>query len=341
MKIVPSTLRNATCRTALTLCAATFVTGCIELGSVVKKESQTRGGAETAFIGARRVDPADVALPPGYRIEAVATGLTYPTAVVFDDTNRPHVVEAGYSYGERYAAARLLRIEPNGRKTVIARGRNRPWTGATFHDGAFYVAQGGVPGQIVRITPDGRSSVVAGNLVGRGDHHTNGPVIGPDGWLYFGQGAVTNSGVVGPDNVFFGWMLARPKLHDIPGLDVVLRGENYRSEPVLPPIPLKVVKTGGFVPFGTETQPQQAISGQLPATAAVMRVRPSGGPIELVAWGIRNPIGLAFSPSGRLFATDAAYDNRGSRPLENAPDALWQVRQGCGMAFRITRQAFR
>jgi glucose/arabinose dehydrogenase len=333
MKILRLSLQSLTSRAAVALGAVVTFSGCVELGSVIKKESRTRGGAETAFVGPRRVDPADVALPPGYRIEAAATGLTYPTAVVFDDGNRPHVVEAGYSYGERYATARLLRIEPDGRKTVIARGRNRPWTGATFHNGAFYVAQGGVPGQIVRITPDGRSSVIADNLPGRGDHHTNGPMIGPDGWLYFGQGAITNSGVVGPDNVFFGWLLARPKLHDVPGLNVVLRGENYRSEPVLPPVPLKVVKTGAFAPFGTETKRGQAISAQLPATAAVMRVRPSGGPVELVAWGIRNPIGLAFSPTGQLFATDAGYDSRGSRPLENAPDALWQVRRGMWYGF--------
>ena len=300
---------------------------------MIKKEGQTRGGAEAVFVGPRRVEPADVALPAGYRIEAVAKGLTYPTAVVFDDANRPYVIEAGYSYGERYGTARLVRIEPNGRKTTIARGKNQPWTGATFHDGAFYVTQGGYPGRIVRITLDGRTSVVVDGIPSKGDHHTNAPVVGPDGWLYFGQGAITNSGVVGEDNALFGWLTVRPQMHDIPARDVVLRGQNFESGPILPPVPAKVVTTGAFVPYGTKTTPGQVIQGQVPATSAIMRVRPRGGPVQLVAWGIRNPFGLAFSPDGRLFATDTSYDSRGSRPIENAPDVLWHVRRGAWYGF--------
>jgi glucose/arabinose dehydrogenase len=309
------------------------LSGCAELTGVMKKEAQTQGGAETFFAGDRDIKPADISLPPGYRIEPVAAGFTFPTAVVFDDANRPHVVEGGYSYGERYETARLLRIEPDGRKTVIAKGKNQPWTGATFHNGAFYVAQGGYPGRIVRITPQGRTSVVADGIPSKGDHHTNGPVIGPDGWLYFGQGAITNSGVVGEDNALFGWLLKRRNMHDIPGQDIVLRGQNFESGPIFPPVPAKVVTTGAFVPRGTPTHPGQVIRGRVPATAAIMRVRPEGGAIQLVAWGTRNPFGLAFSPSGQLYATDAAFDSRGSRPIENAPDVLWRIRPGVWYGF--------
>jgi glucose/arabinose dehydrogenase len=59
-----------------------------------------------------------------------------------------------------------------------------------------------------------------------------------------------------------------------------------------------------------------------------MRVRPEGGPIELVAWGFRNPFGLAFSPNGKLYATDNAFDERGSRPIWGAADVLWAVNRG-------------
>jgi len=318
---------------SLALAVPLLLTGCAEIGGVVKKEAQTRGGAEAVFIGQREVNAADVSLPPGYKIEAVARGLTYPTGVVFDDANRPHVIEGGYAYGERYTNARLIRIEQNGKKTTIARGKNQPWTGATFYQGAFYVAQGGYPGKIVRITPAGDMSVVADGLPSKGDHHTNGPVIGPDGWLYFGQGSISNSAVVGEDSALYGWLFVRPKMHDIPGRDVVLRGQNFKSGPILPPVPAKIVTTGAFVPYGTETRPGQVIRGSVPATAAIMRVRPSGGPVQLVAWGIRNPFGLAFSPDGRLFATDTSYDARGSRPIEHAPDVLWQVRRGIWYGF--------
>ncbi|MBF0335496.1 MAG: PQQ-dependent sugar dehydrogenase, partial [Alphaproteobacteria bacterium] len=51
-------------------------------------------------------------------------------------------------------------------------------------------------------------------------------------------------------------------------------------------------------------------------------------PAELVAWGLRNPFGLAFSPDGRLFATDNSYDERGERPVFGAGDLLWWIRPG-------------
>src|SRR3982750_3061271 len=95
--------------------------------------------------GDRPISVADIALPPGYRIEPVATGLTFPTGVTFDDAGRVYVVEAGYSYGEAFATPSLLRVDHPGVTTLVAAGGNNgPWTGAAFHGGAFYVAEGGV-----------------------------------------------------------------------------------------------------------------------------------------------------------------------------------------------------
>jgi glucose/arabinose dehydrogenase len=48
--------------------------------------------------------------------------------------------------------------------------------------------------------------------------------------------------------------------------------------------------------------------------------------LQLVAWGFRNPFGLAFAPGGQLYATDNGYDERGSRPIWGAADALWAVK---------------
>jgi glucose/arabinose dehydrogenase len=59
-----------------------------------------------------------------------------------------------------------------------------------------------------------------------------------------------------------------------------------------------------------------------------MRLPVGGGAPELVAWGFRNPFGLAFSPDGRLYVTDNLYDNRGSRPVWGAGDLLWAVTPG-------------
>jgi hypothetical protein len=117
------------------------------------------GGGMTAFEPPRRFEPADVALPEGYRMELVAEGLTFPTDVTFDDGGGVYVTEAGYSYGEMFLTPRLVKIESAGRPVEVARGDdNGPWTGATWRDGAFYIAEGGElrGGRILRIDPGGR-----------------------------------------------------------------------------------------------------------------------------------------------------------------------------------------
>jgi len=288
------------------------------------------GGGQTEFDGPRRIDAADVALAGGYRIEAVASGLTFPTGVAFDGQGRPYILEAGYSYGEDFTTPRLLRLEADGTTTVIASGENPPWNGVAFHDGAFFVAEGGVlqGGRILRITPAGDVSTLLEGLPSMGDHHTNGPVAGPDGWIYFGQGSVTNSGVVGRDNYDFGWLPRFPQLHDIPCADIRLAGENFVTENPLTPGGNDRVVTGAFVPFGTRTEPGQVVRGSVPCSGSVMRVRPGGGQPELVAWGFRNPFGLAWSPGGQLYVTDNSYDNRGSRSIWGAGDILWSVTPG-------------
>jgi glucose/arabinose dehydrogenase len=59
-----------------------------------------------------------------------------------------------------------------------------------------------------------------------------------------------------------------------------------------------------------------------------MRCDADGRNLELVAWGLRNAYGLGFLPDGRLIAIDQGGDARGSRPLANCPDALFEVRPG-------------
>lgn len=301
-----------------------LLAGCYDLRS-------SDGGGQTDFDGTRTVRAEDIAVPDGYRVEAVATGLTFPTGVAVDDAGVPHVVEAGYSYGEVFTVPRLLRIEADGSLTEVARGeRNGPWTGVAFAQGAFFVAEGGQleGGRILRITPDGAITALVSGLPGNGDHHTNGPAVGADGMIYFGQGTATNSGVVGVDNAQFGWLERFPDFHDVPCADVTLAGLNFESPNPLKSPEQSPLATGAFSPFGTATRAGQVIRGALPCSGAVMRVAPEGGALELVAWGFRNPFGLAFAPGGELFVTDNGYDNRGSRPVWGAPDVLWRVESG-------------
>ncbi len=275
----------------------------------------------------RVVRDADVAVPPGYRIEAVATGLTFPIAAVLDARDHLHVVEAGSAEGDAIAAPRLVRIEPDGTAREIARGANPPWTGASFHDGSFYISEGGVPGRILRFDADGRIRAIVDGLPPRADHFTDRPVPGPDGWIYFGQGTATNSGIVGEDNLERGWLRRLPEAHDIACADLALAGRNFRT-PDFRDGSEAAVRTGAYVPFGTPTRPGQRIAGRVPCTGAVMRVLPDGGPVELVAWGLRHPHGLAFSPDGVLYATERGYEARGSRPIRGAGDHLWRIEPG-------------
>lgn len=290
----------------------------------------SRGGGENVTTTVRTVNPLHVALPPGYKIEAVSSGLTFPSAVAFDESNNLYAIETGYSYGEVWGQPKLLRIDANGKTYAVATGpKNGPWTGITWHNGAFYIAEGGEEegGRILKVTKDGTITPLIANLPSVGDHHTNGPVI-KDGYIYFGQGTATNSGVVGVDNAEYGWLARKPLFHDIPCGDITLTGKNYNSPNPLTNDANDTATTGAFVPFGTSTSAGQVIKGVLPCTGSVMRIPINGGGLELVAWGFRNPFGLAFSPDNRLFVTENGYDDRGSRRVWGTGDVLWEVKTG-------------
>ncbi|MEX2535253.1 MAG: hypothetical protein WD273_06580 [Trueperaceae bacterium] len=286
------------------------------------------GGGETSFDPPRAVVPQDIELPPGYSIEVVAAGLDLPTGVAFDDRGRVYVLEAGYSYGELFSEPRLLRVESGGPPTVIATGDNPPWNGLDYANGSFFIAGGHVEGgEILRIEMDGATEAVIEGLPSYGDHHTNGPLASDDGWIYFGQGTATNSGVVGPDNFDFGWLPRNPGFHDVPCEDVVLSGRNYISGNPLTGEDDEVA-TGPYLPFGTSSSPGQVVPGELPCGGAILRVRPDGSDLEMVAWGLRNPFGLAWDLAGELLVSENSFDERGSRPVFGTGDLLWKITPG-------------
>lgn len=57
-----------------------------------------------------------------------------------------------------------------------------------------------------------------------------------------------------------------------------------------------------------------------------MRIPVDGGDPEVIAWGFRNPFGLAIH-EGRLFVVDNGYDERGSRPVWGTGDILWELKE--------------
>jgi glucose/arabinose dehydrogenase len=260
-------------------------------------------------------------------MEAVAEGLSFPTGVCFDHAGAAVVAESGLPFGGARPGGRLWRLGAGGERRLLADGLAPPVNGVVHHDGELYVSVGGHPSGIVAVSGDGARRVVLDGLPGPGNYQTNMAVVGPDYRLYFSQGAMTNSGIVGLDAYQVGWLARLPHAHDVPGIDVVLTGVN-----VCTPNPLGApgdeVETGAFVPFGTPTEAGQRIAGRVPCTAAVLRCGLDGSGLELVAWGLRNAYGLGFLPDGRLLAVDQGADDRGSRPVGNAPDLLYEVHPG-------------
>src|SRR5205085_9052910 len=125
--------------------------------------------------------------------------------------------------------------ESDGHFTEIASGgKNGPWTNLEYARGDFYVSEGGTMegGRILKIGPDGKVNRLLEGLPTYGDHHTNGAIV-KDGYLYFGLGSATNSGIVGKDNAEFGWLTRKKDFHDIPCKDITLRGLNFETQNVL------------------------------------------------------------------------------------------------------------
>ncbi|MEX2336217.1 MAG: glucose dehydrogenase [Fulvivirga sp.] len=290
----------------------------------------SKGGGQVSYGVERKIDPSDVLLPDGYEIEVITAGLTFPTGITFDEAGVPYVVESGYSYGEEFLTPQLLRLEADGKQTLIAAGgKNGPWNGVTYHDDYFYVSEGGQleGGKILKISKAGEVQTLVEDLPSFGDHHTNGPAI-KGGFVYFGQGTATNSGIVGEDNAQFGWLPRKQEFHDIPCESITVNAENFVTSNVLTQAEKDKAVTGPYSSFNATVEQGQVISGALPCSGAIMRVPVDGGDLELVAWGLRNPYGLAFSSAGALYVTENSYDVRGSRPIWGTGDVLWKIEQG-------------
>jgi len=287
-----------------------------------------RYGKKVPRRGSRGFAPADVLLPAGYIAEVIATGLSAPVMTTFGPDGAAYVVESGHKVDDPPG---IRRVDIGGGKpTHLHTFTGTDWVETGAVTGAIFVGEALIvtnTDRVVRIDPDGTTTTIVDGLPGRGDHQTNHPVLGPDGKVYFGVGSATNSGVVGSDNAAYGWLNDNPDTHDVPAKDVVLAGRNYDDRDVLGDLK-RTVRTGAFVPFATETTPGQIIPGNVKASGAILRCDPDGTNLEVVAWGLRNPYGLAFAPDGRLFATEHGMDNRSERHIVGDFDDLYLIEEG-------------
>ncbi|HET9580265.1 MAG TPA: hypothetical protein VFP44_20725 [Usitatibacter sp.] len=180
--------------------------------------------------------------------------------------------------------------------------------------------------RIVMVNPDTGAVTPFIDGLPTGDHPAE-QLAFRDGWIYWSQGSTTNSGVVGRDNG------GGTNQHDIPCQDITLSMNVFDSG--------GGVTTSGYSAFGT-TNPGGTVAAFTGATGkgicdgAILRAKLDAknakATVQPVSWGYRNPYGLRFAPNdhaltGSLLVTENGEDERGARPVNNAPDRLAIARQ--------------
>ena len=284
-----------------------------------------RYGMKVPRSGPRGYAPADILTPDGYVAEVVATDLSAPVMTTFGPDGAAYVVECGHKVDD---PPRIKRVDlDTGDVTIYHEVADDDWVRTGAVTGAVWLGESLFftnTDRLVRIGPRGGVRTVVSGLPGRGDHQVNHPVVGPDGKLYFGVGSATNCGVVGSDNAAYAWLPEYPEVHDVPAKDLVLAGRDFDDRDVLGDL-RETVQTGAFVPFGTTTATGEVIAGDTKASGSVLRCEADGTGLEVVAWGLRNPYGLAFTDDGRLLVTEHGMDERGARFIVGDPDDLYVI----------------
>ena len=278
-------------------------------------------------IGPQRpINAEAIAVPDGYRAEALVTGLSFPSAISFGPGGELYLSESGGVAGNVVAVPRVLRIDPDQSVNEIGRLEN-PIVGLAYRNGELLIAEDGDYPRILRVTAEGELRVLVDGFPGGGDYGLSGLSLDRSGAVLFGVGTRTNSGVVGLDNVARGWVARNPEWADVPGGDVELAGPNYATSQPTARGSARAT-TGAFKPFGHRSEPGESLRGANLASGSVYRMGLDQGEPERVAWGLRNPVGIAAAPDGRIYATEGGMEERGSRPIAGAPDCLWEIQPG-------------
>lgn len=186
------------------------------------------------------------------------------------------------------------------------------------------------------VTVDSSGGLVTPFITGlpTGDHPSEQLAFQAN-WIYWSQGSTTNSGVVGLDNG------GGTNQHDIPCQDIVLSNNTFASGPCVGTDCSAGKQTSGYSPFGVPN-PGGVVAAFTGATApgicdgAILRASLTANDptstIQPFSWGYRNPYGIRFAPNnhplkGGLFVTENGEDERGARPVNNAPDRLHLAQQ--------------
>jgi putative heme-binding domain-containing protein len=243
-------------------------------------------------------DPGTFTLPAGFKAELVHSA----------STEEGSWVAMTFDPQGRITLARekrgLLRFDPKTKRTEVIEDTLLECRGLLYADGVLFANANNSKG-LYRLSDadgDGRFEEAREILhteggVGHGRNHLK---MGPDGWLYVAHG----NNVLLPANVSPQSPL-----------------KNYAGDQLIPN-PWDGSMFDGNV--------------ELPA-GHVLRVKPDGSEVQLVAGGFRNPLDLAFNKDGELFTFDADMERdvgthwyMPNRVLHVVPGADFGWRRGTG-----------
>ena len=102
-----------------------------------------------------RIDANDVVAPPGYTVEAVAAGLSFPCGMTLADDGTIFITEGGTTWPTRpWMPPRLLRLDTDGKMRVLAIEEEGGLRGVAYHNGYVYAtAKGGYTSRVLRFHP--------------------------------------------------------------------------------------------------------------------------------------------------------------------------------------------
>lgn len=284
------------------------------------------------------IDRSVVEYPPGLELRPYIKGLTAPTAIAFDSDGSLLIAESGIDnstpriFGFKKDGA-FFNVWPRGKAVpFLERGfrLHGPIGGMVSSGGKLFVTHRDENG-LGRVTafsydPTVPPKTIVADLPARGDYGMTDIAVHPNGRLYFGVGAATNSGVVGLDNLQAGWTKRYPNFCDVPYVDIKLNGFRFDT-----PNPFASIfggsdkaVTGPFQKFGASDQTGIPRPNGKP-TAAIYSCDQGGGDLRVEAHGLRNPAGLTFNEYGTLYITNQGMELRGTRPIQDDPDAFLKM----------------
>ena len=322
-------INRSVCSTSMLLIRTSCVLTALLLvscsGGNTKTGTDEQGTTADVHQGSRRqLNPNDVALPEGMQIEAVASDLSYPVDVTFDEQGNTYIAEAGgHTYGtmpDSAPGARILQLLSDGTTKVLydkvlaldvikgkassadmEEGLIPPLTGVTYHEGKLYISH-----RSRYSTYDlasGEFKTIINGLPSWGEFLNAKPIFKGDK-MYFFLSTQGNTGVIEKHWIGVIDEFNKPAAHEVPGEDIVLTGQNYW----VPSDKVKIVdadsvETGVYVKLGEKTKSGQVVKGEKICNGAFFSCNPDGSDIRRIAWGLRSSFGYRFSPEGKLIST--------------------------------------